>query len=215
MATGSRRKRVRHTLDISFDSEAAKDAFTTRLSAVRSILTPRGRARLHNRDLLLALFDCATAQYGDRGVDDKDLSASSTGSFSRNSGLFSKKSTTFDVVCTGRCGDRSEPQQLFIGEYQTFVDLCNTLGEPCVDGGRWKLGSVVQVHMYRHATSHDPHLTDNFLRKDTFYGWSLCVPSTGCTNKPGAAHGSLVDAFWCIRSMCYACSIATVVYFFA
>ena len=41
--------------------------------------------------------------------------------------------------------DRSEPQQLFISEHQTFVDLCNNLIEPCVDGGQWKLGSVAQV----------------------------------------------------------------------
>ena len=81
MATGSRRKRVRLTLDISFDNEAAKDAFTTRLSAVRSILTPRGRARLDNRELLLALFDCASARYGDRSTDEEGLSAPSTGNF--------------------------------------------------------------------------------------------------------------------------------------
>ena len=98
--TGRRRKRVRHTLDISFDSEAAKEAFTTRLSAVRVILTPRGRSRLDNHELLLALFDCATAQHCNRGTEDEALSASSAGSFLRNSGPFYNRSTTFHVVCT-------------------------------------------------------------------------------------------------------------------
>ena len=41
-------------VNISFDSKATKVAFGTRLSTVRSILTPRGRARLDNRELLLA-----------------------------------------------------------------------------------------------------------------------------------------------------------------
>ena len=204
MVTGSRRKRVRNTLDNSFDSEAAKDAFTTRLSAVRSILTPRGRARLDNCDILAVWLRHCPVRWPWRGrwrligFFYRQLLEEFRSVFQQ---IYNFWCHMYCMCMVGVVTERSEPQQLFISEYQTFVDLCNTLGEPCVNGWRWKLGSVVQVLMYRHATSHDPHLTDNFLRKDTFFVWSLCVPSTGCTNKPGAAHRSLVDAFWCTRNV--------------
>ena len=99
MATDRRgaRKRVRFTLDINFESEVAKEAFTEKLTAVRNLLTPRGARKLDNRDLLLALFDCATApgrQYAEpvstSETADENLSAPSTGSFLRSSGWFAR-----------------------------------------------------------------------------------------------------------------------------
>ena len=56
MAT-SRKKRVRFTLDLNFTSDAEKDAFCGRLSAVRDQITPSGSHTLNNRELLSALFD--------------------------------------------------------------------------------------------------------------------------------------------------------------
>ena len=52
MAT-SRKKRVRFTLDLNFTSDAEKDAFCGRLSAVSA----SGSHTLNNRELLSALFD--------------------------------------------------------------------------------------------------------------------------------------------------------------
>ena len=63
------------------------------------MLTPRGSARLDNRELLLALFDCAAAQYGDGGAmeDEGGIPSSSTASFLRNSGVFYNRSTPFHM----------------------------------------------------------------------------------------------------------------------
>ena len=81
-----RRKRVRFTLDVNFESDVAKEAFS---DAVRNVLTPRGSPRLDNRELLLALFDCALSTHRDQGSETTDdLSAPSTGSFLRNAGLY-------------------------------------------------------------------------------------------------------------------------------
>ena len=52
------RKCVQFTLDMNFDSDVAKEAFSDKLRVVRSLLTPRGVQYLDNRELLLALFDC-------------------------------------------------------------------------------------------------------------------------------------------------------------
>ena len=92
-----RRKRVRFTLDVNFDSEIAKTAFSDRLTAVRDLLTPSGAPRLDNKEFLLALFDRATT--GTSAVSSscalhasdaraEHLLAPSTGSFLRNSGVF-------------------------------------------------------------------------------------------------------------------------------
>ena len=57
-ATTSQRKRVRFTLDVTFNNVSEKEAFTERLSAIRSLLTPCGQSTINNRELLHALFDC-------------------------------------------------------------------------------------------------------------------------------------------------------------
>ena len=90
MATASgRRKRVRFTLDINFESDVAKEAFFDKLTAVRNLLMPRGSQRLDNCELLSALFDCALTNHQQEHSEatDQDLSVPSTGSFLRNVGL--------------------------------------------------------------------------------------------------------------------------------
>ena len=80
---------MRFTLDISFESEVEKTAFSQTLSIVRDLLTPRGAAKLDNREFLLALFDCARSQprtcHSARSPAE-ELSAPSTGSFMREAG---------------------------------------------------------------------------------------------------------------------------------
>ena len=56
----SRKERVRFTLDLNFTSDAEKDAFCGRLSAVRDQITPSGSHTLNNCELLSALFDLLT-----------------------------------------------------------------------------------------------------------------------------------------------------------
>ena len=92
-ADRGKRKRVRYTLDINFESEVAKDSFAQKLTAVRELLTPRGAPKLDNLHLLLALFDCATAHRGQptntaSETADDDLSAPSTKTLLRNEGVF-------------------------------------------------------------------------------------------------------------------------------
>lgn len=77
----TRKKRVRFTLDINFGSEAEKDAFSTRLSAVREQLTPRGAHVLNNLELMQALFSLASSSSTEEGQQ-----CPSSGSFLRNSG---------------------------------------------------------------------------------------------------------------------------------
>ena len=57
--SATRKKRTRFTLDVYFGSEMEKEAFCTRLDAIRDLMTPPGSAKLNTRTLLLALFDCA------------------------------------------------------------------------------------------------------------------------------------------------------------
>ena len=83
-----RRKRVRFTLDVNFDSEIAKTAFSDRQTAVRDHLTPPGAPRLGNKEFLLALFDRATNGISAPQASVEDLLAPSTGSFLRTSGVF-------------------------------------------------------------------------------------------------------------------------------
>ena len=56
MATVGNRKQVRFTLDVTFVSEDAKEAFLTRLNAVRDFLMPEGADKLDHYRLLSALF---------------------------------------------------------------------------------------------------------------------------------------------------------------
>ena len=84
--TAGRRKRVRFTLDVNFEGDVAKEAFSDKLTAV---LTPPCSPRLDNRELLLALFDCALSHHRQQRSETTDeLSAPSTGSFLRNGGLY-------------------------------------------------------------------------------------------------------------------------------
>ena len=48
---------------------------------------------------------------------------------------------------TGVVTDRAEVehQQFFDAARQVFFDLRNSLTDTCADGGRWKLGSTVQL----------------------------------------------------------------------
>ena len=88
-ADRGKRKRVRYTLDINFESEVAKDSFAQKLTAVRELLTPRGAPKLDNLHLLLALFDCATVPTNAASeTADDDLSAPSTKTLLRNEGVF-------------------------------------------------------------------------------------------------------------------------------
>ena len=48
--------------DVNFTSDAEKDAFCGRLSAVRDQITPSGSHTLNNRELLSALFDLVDKQ---------------------------------------------------------------------------------------------------------------------------------------------------------
>ena len=57
MAFEGRRIRVRLSLGVEFDSQAAKSAFSSRLEYIRSLLTPPGLRSLDNHGLLSALFD--------------------------------------------------------------------------------------------------------------------------------------------------------------
>ena len=52
-----RRIRVRLSLGVEFDSQAAKSAFSSRLEYIRSLLIPPGLRSLDNHGLLSALFD--------------------------------------------------------------------------------------------------------------------------------------------------------------
>ena len=52
-----RRIRVRLSLGVEFDSQAAKSAFLSRLEYIRSLLTPPGLRSLDNHGLLSALFN--------------------------------------------------------------------------------------------------------------------------------------------------------------
>ena len=63
MATFGRRKRVRFTLDVSFTSEGTKEAFVTRLNAMRSFLTPEGADKVDNHGLLSSLFSLAESSH--------------------------------------------------------------------------------------------------------------------------------------------------------
>ena len=57
MAFEGRRIRVRLSLGVEFDSQAAKSAFSSRLEYIHSLLTPPGLRSLDNHGLLSALFD--------------------------------------------------------------------------------------------------------------------------------------------------------------
>ena len=57
MASDGRRNRVRLSLGVEFDNQAAKSSFSRRLEYVRSLLTPPGLRTLDNQCLLSALFD--------------------------------------------------------------------------------------------------------------------------------------------------------------
>ena len=60
MATDrGKRKRVRFTLEVNFESVVAKESFAEKLTAVRHLSTPRGAPKpmLDNLHLLLALID--------------------------------------------------------------------------------------------------------------------------------------------------------------
>ena len=57
MVFEGRRIRVRLSLGVEFDSQAAKSAFSSRLEYIRSLLTPPGLRSLDNHGLLSALFD--------------------------------------------------------------------------------------------------------------------------------------------------------------
>ena len=57
MASDGRRNRVRLSLGVEFDNQAAMSSFSRRLEYVRSLLTPPGLRTLDNQGLLSALFD--------------------------------------------------------------------------------------------------------------------------------------------------------------
>ena len=57
MASDGRRNRVRLSLGVEFDNQAAKSSFSRRLEYVRSLLTPPGLRTLDNQGLLSALFN--------------------------------------------------------------------------------------------------------------------------------------------------------------
>ena len=52
-----RRSRVRHSVVVNFDSQAAKAAFKRRVEHVRSLLSPTGQPTLDNNGLMSAMFD--------------------------------------------------------------------------------------------------------------------------------------------------------------
>ena len=72
-------------MDVNFTSEAEKEAFCGRLSAVRDHLTPSGSQTLNNYELLLALFDLAGKHSSTALPAQQCLSS---GSFLKNSGQF-------------------------------------------------------------------------------------------------------------------------------
>lgn len=84
MAATSRKKRVRFTMDVNFTSEAEKDAFCGRLSAVRDKLTPSGSQALNYYELLLALFDLAGKHTPTSTLPSQQCRSS--GSFLKNAG---------------------------------------------------------------------------------------------------------------------------------
>lgn len=145
--TTGRRKRVRFTLDVNFESDVTKQAFTDKLTTVRNLLTPRGSLPLDNREFLLALFDCALSNHRSDGSD--DVVAPSTGSFLRNGGSYYDipKATYLHtyLAVLGVLTDMNEEQKFFVAEQQVFCDLCQSLSARCADGGRWKLVSTFQV----------------------------------------------------------------------
>ena len=88
----SKRSRFRHSLVISFDSQAARSAFKTRAEHIRSLLTPAGQPTLDNVGLMSAMFDLVEqvmpAYYPGRisfsGISSTFVSA--VQSFNKNSG---------------------------------------------------------------------------------------------------------------------------------
>ena len=83
MATSRKKRvprRVRFTLDLS---DAEKDAFCGRLSAVRDQITPSGLHTLNNRELLSALFDLVDKH---SHSTQPSVQCASTGSFLKNTG---------------------------------------------------------------------------------------------------------------------------------
>ena len=53
------RKRVRHTIDLVFANEEARESFKTKLNDVKRLLSPADRGRLDNLGLMTALFELA------------------------------------------------------------------------------------------------------------------------------------------------------------
>ena len=86
MAATSRKKRVRFTMDVNFTSEAEKDAFCERLSAVRDKLTPSGSQTLNYYELFAGLqgFDLAGKHTPTSTLPSQQCRSS--GSFLKNAG---------------------------------------------------------------------------------------------------------------------------------
>ena len=84
----SNRKRVRYTLELHFSGEEERDAFSTRLRAVRQLLSPTGAARVDNTALMSALFDAVerTSASSQPTASAESSLSSSCSSFQRNSG---------------------------------------------------------------------------------------------------------------------------------
>ena len=63
MGTFGGRKRVRFTLDVTFTSEGAKEAYVTMLNATRTFLMPKGADKVDNHRLLCSLLSLGESSH--------------------------------------------------------------------------------------------------------------------------------------------------------
>ena len=83
---------IHPSLDVNFKSELAKEAFTQRLTPVRNLMTLQGALKLLAIVLLPTEYLAVPA--------DRELLASSTGSFLRNTGTFCTLVLYSICICT-------------------------------------------------------------------------------------------------------------------
>jgi len=86
MATSAKKKQVRFTMDINFNSEVEKSVFCEKLSFIRGWLTLRGSTPINNHELMPSLFSLVDPVASGPSSDDQGSKCPSTGSFLKNSG---------------------------------------------------------------------------------------------------------------------------------
>ena len=78
-------RRVKFNFEIKFNSVEEKEAFKSRLSQVRDLLTPPGSSTIDNLSLILELFDCVQNRT-DSSEPDQSVVDHSTFSFLQDGG---------------------------------------------------------------------------------------------------------------------------------